>query len=134
MYRVTNNKAVQVFRVPFLFPRLACCHRMLSSVSGLTLILLRVKDKVNPKDKPRFYRKPDSSTDFTLSCHNSGNGKKKKGFFKVRERSGNFTQSRRKFLFFREVRENRIFVTNSRKEPSLFLSTREDESLFTNFQ
>ena len=60
--------------------------------------------------------------------------KKKKGFFKVRERSGNFTQSRGKFLFFREVRENRIFVTNSRKEPSLFLSTREDESLFTNFQ
>ena len=45
---------------------------------------------------------------FPLSCHKSGNGQQK-----VREKSGNFTQSRGKFMFFREVRENRIFVTNS---------------------
>ena len=36
----------------------------------------------------------------------------RKRSFKVREKSGNFTQSQRKFIFFREVREN-TFLTNS---------------------
>ena len=49
-----------------------------------------------------------SSTGFTLSCHKSGNGQEKKvlqGQGKVRE----FNRSRRKFVFFRDVRENIFF-------------------------
>ena len=50
-----------------------------------------------------------SSTGFTLSCHKSGNGQEKKvlqGQGKVRE----FNRSRRKFVFFRDVRENIFFL------------------------
>ena len=50
-----------------------------------------------------------SSTGFTLSCHKSGNGQEKKvlqGQGKVRE----FNRSRRKFVFFRDVRENIYFL------------------------
>ena len=49
-----------------------------------------------------------SSTGFTLSCHKSGNGQEKKvlqGQRKVKE----FNRSRRKFVFFRDVRENIFF-------------------------
>ena len=49
-----------------------------------------------------------SSTGFTLSCHKSGNGQEKKvlqGQGKVKE----FNRSRRKFVFFRDVRENIFF-------------------------
>ena len=49
-----------------------------------------------------------SSTGFTLSCHKSGNGQEKKvlqGQGKVKE----FNRSRRKFVFFRDVRENNFF-------------------------
>ena len=50
-----------------------------------------------------------SSTGFTLSCHKSGNGQEKKvlqGQGKVKE----FNRSRRKFVFFRDVRENIFFL------------------------
>ena len=50
-----------------------------------------------------------SSTGFTLSCHKSGNGQEKKvlqGQGKVKE----FYRSRRKFVFFRDVRENIFFL------------------------
>ena len=50
-----------------------------------------------------------SSTGFTLSCHKSGNGQEKKvlqGQGKVKE----FNRSQRKFVFFRNVRENIFFL------------------------
>ena len=48
---------------------------------------------------------------FTISSHKSGNGEEKRSF-KVREKSGNFILSQRRFMFSREVRE-KIFFTNS---------------------
>ena len=43
-------------------------------------------------------------------CHRSGNGQGKKKFFKVREKSGNFTPSQGKFKCLRElVREKGNF-------------------------
>ena len=50
-----------------------------------------------------------SSAGFTLSCHKSGNGQEKKvlqGQGKVKE----FNRSQRKFVFFRNVRENIFFL------------------------
>ena len=50
-----------------------------------------------------------SNTGFTLSCHKSGNGQEKKvlqGQGKVKE----FNRSQRKFVFFRNVRENIFFL------------------------
>ena len=50
-----------------------------------------------------------SSAGFILSCHKSGNGQEKKvlqGQGKVKE----FNRSQRKFVFFRNVRENIFFL------------------------
>ena len=50
-----------------------------------------------------------SSAGFTLSCHKSGNGQEKKvlqGQGKVKE----FNRSQRKFVFFRNFRENIFFL------------------------
>ena len=38
-------------------------------------------------------------------CHRSGNSQGKKKFFKVREKSGNFTLSQGKFTSLKKVRE-----------------------------
>ena len=68
---------------------------LLSNLRFLTLLLLDGK--------------LGSSTGFTLSCHKSGNGQEKKvlqGQGKVKE----FNRSRRKFVFFRDVRENIFFL------------------------
>ena len=46
-------------------------------------------------------------------CHRSGNSQGKKKFFKVREKSGNFTLSQGKFTSLKKVREKLNFKSTN---------------------